>query len=202
MPVNATFTLEGTPSTGPIWRYHLESAGHRFCSGRSFSTGTVAFDTAGNFVAPAATRLRHRPDRHGGGHPVDRDARPVLRRERPIDGRIQRHHGRPGRVSAGHAEQLRGGQRRHVSGVFSNGLTRTLGQVALATFANDGGLVAESDNLLSAGPNSGPAAVSTPGTMGAGQFLRRGAGVVQRGPVTRVHWADYGEYRLPGRRAA
>ena len=59
-------------------------------------------------------------------------------------------------------------------GSFSNGLSRKLGQVALATFANDAGLLAEADNLYSAGPDSGPAAVVTPGTQGAGQ-IRGGA---------------------------
>ncbi len=61
-----------------------------------------------------------------------------------------------------------------VSGVFSNGLSRTLGQVALATFTNEEGLVAETENLFSAGPNSGTAQILAPETQGAGA-IRGGA---------------------------
>ncbi len=48
------------------------------------------------------------------------------------------------------------------------GLLKRLGQVALATFRNEAGLVAETDNLYSIGPNSGAAAITTPGTLAAG----------------------------------
>ncbi|MCG3180666.1 MAG: hypothetical protein BIFFINMI_03029 [Phycisphaerae bacterium] len=57
-----------------------------------------------------------------------------------------------------------------VVGTFTNGLTKTLGQLALATFANDSGLVAESDNLFSSGPNSGVPVVRAPLTGGVGKI--------------------------------
>jgi flagellar hook protein FlgE len=41
-------------------------------------------------------------------------------------------------------------------------------------FTNEGGLVAETDNLFSAGPNSGSAQVVAPATLGAGT-VRGGA---------------------------
>ncbi len=61
-----------------------------------------------------------------------------------------------------------------ISGIFSNGQSRTLGQVVLATFANEAGLVAERDNLFSVAPNSGTPTVLAPGTLGAGT-IRSGA---------------------------
>jgi flagellar hook protein FlgE len=61
-----------------------------------------------------------------------------------------------------------------IAGMFSHGLSRTLGQVALATFTNENGLVAETDHLFSAGPNSGAARILAPGTRGAGA-IRGGA---------------------------
>ena len=57
-----------------------------------------------------------------------------------------------------------------IVGTFTNGLTKTLGQLALATFANDSGLVAEGDNLFTAGPNSGVAVIRAPLTSGAGKI--------------------------------
>ncbi|MCC6697698.1 MAG: flagellar hook protein FlgE [Candidatus Hydrogenedentes bacterium] len=56
-----------------------------------------------------------------------------------------------------------------LNGVFSNGLTQVLGQVALANFANTGGLVREGENLFRESPGSGIAQVGTPGTGGRGQ---------------------------------
>lgn len=58
-----------------------------------------------------------------------------------------------------------------VTGVFTNGQTQTLGQVAVATFGNDEGLVAELDNLFSIGPNSGAAMIGAAGQLGAGTIL-------------------------------
>lgn len=55
-----------------------------------------------------------------------------------------------------------------INGVFSNGLTIIIGQVALANFANVGGLMRTGDNLFRESPSSGPAQVGTAGTGGRG----------------------------------
>lgn len=57
-----------------------------------------------------------------------------------------------------------------VTGIYSNGATKALGQIALATFANPGGLLKEGQNLLSPSPNSGQAVIGTPVTGGRGQI--------------------------------
>jgi flagellar hook protein FlgE len=57
-----------------------------------------------------------------------------------------------------------------INGVFSNGLSRPLGQVALATFINSAGLVARTNNLYYVGSNSGQPLISAPMTMGAGRI--------------------------------
>ncbi|HUO10176.1 MAG TPA: flagellar hook-basal body complex protein [Phycisphaerae bacterium] len=57
-----------------------------------------------------------------------------------------------------------------ITGAFSNGLNRTVGQVALATFQNNEGLVDEGGNTYIAGPNSGNAIVTTPGSLSAGKI--------------------------------
>jgi len=58
-----------------------------------------------------------------------------------------------------------------ITGTFSNGLTRTLGQIALATFANPEGLVAEANNRYTTGPNSGVPVITTPQNLGAGKIV-------------------------------
>ncbi|MEW5959461.1 MAG: flagellar hook protein FlgE [Chloroflexota bacterium] len=57
-----------------------------------------------------------------------------------------------------------------VVGVFSNGLNRTLGQLALATFINPGGLLKEGQNLFSTSANSGTAQIGLPAVDGRGQI--------------------------------
>lgn len=58
-----------------------------------------------------------------------------------------------------------------ISGSFSNGLTRTLGQVALATFTNPEGLVDAGSNIFNSGPNSGLAVAVAPQTLGGGRII-------------------------------
>ena len=55
-----------------------------------------------------------------------------------------------------------------INGVFSNGLTEVLGQVAVAIFNNPGGLIREGSNVFSVSPNSGIARAGLAGTGGRG----------------------------------
>jgi flagellar hook protein FlgE len=58
-----------------------------------------------------------------------------------------------------------------ISGSFTNGLTRTLGQVALAKFANPEGLVDLGNGNYRVGPNSGDAIVTSALNFGTGRIL-------------------------------
>jgi flagellar hook protein FlgE len=58
-----------------------------------------------------------------------------------------------------------------ITGVFSNGATRTLGQVVLARFSNAAGLEQQGENLFAEGVNSGEAVIGTPGTQGIGEII-------------------------------
>jgi flagellar hook protein FlgE len=61
-----------------------------------------------------------------------------------------------------------------VNGVFDNGATRTLGQVMLARFANEEGLVANGSGTFTDGVSAGPADLAKPNSFGAGS-LQSGA---------------------------
>lgn len=63
-----------------------------------------------------------------------------------------------------------------IQGQFSNGTQRTLGQVLMARFANDGGLRQVGNGLYAASVNSGDAFVSSPGEDGIGTLT---AGAVE-----------------------
>ena len=67
-----------------------------------------------------------------------------------------------------------------ITGVFSNGTTRALAQVALATFANQGGLEKAGDNTFRMSNNSGLANIGESGVAGKGQIR---AGVLEMSNV-------------------
>jgi flagellar hook protein FlgE len=63
-----------------------------------------------------------------------------------------------------------------ISGIFSNGTTRPLGQMAMAMFTNAGGLQRAGSNNFEETANSGTPIIGTPGTGGRGAV---GAGVLE-----------------------
>ncbi|MBQ2530511.1 MAG: flagellar hook protein FlgE [Treponema sp.] len=57
------------------------------------------------------------------------------------------------------------------TGVYSNGSTRTIGQIAMASFTNQGGLEKKGDNTYAESINSGMANIGEARTAGKGSFL-------------------------------
>lgn len=172
VPVRAIFTLESLGAAGPVWRYHLESNGADGLP-QALGTGTVLFDPNGKFLSAEGNEVTL--DRTGSGaasplsitldfsqvNGLSTNASDVILADQ--DG-----------YPAGTLVDFGVGADGVIVGTFSNGTTRNLGQIALATFSNSAGLVAEAENLFSAGPNSGQPAVKAPGTLGAGA-VRGGA---------------------------
>ena len=58
-----------------------------------------------------------------------------------------------------------------ITGIFSNGSARTLGQVAMATFPNQGGLEKAGDNTFRMSNNSGLANIGPSGVAGKGKIV-------------------------------
>ena len=71
----------------------------------------------------------------------------------------------------GYLENFRIDQSGTITGIFSNGTTRTLGQVALASFANQGGLEKAGDNTFRVTNNSGLANIGPSGIAGKGRLM-------------------------------
>lgn len=67
-----------------------------------------------------------------------------------------------------------------INGIFSNGLTQVLGQVAVAKFANEGGLERVGDNAFIETPGSGSPQIGSPNTGGRGSVS---GGVLERSNV-------------------
>ena len=166
---NLTFALEDLTPAGPVWRFYVESADDGDGS-RVVGTGLVSFDTLGNFRGASGNQVQISRAGTGAGTPLDFT----------LD--FSGVHG----LSTAASEIVMADQDGFppgtltnftidsdgvINGTFSNGLTRTLGQVAVAVFSNPEGLLAESDNLYRAGPNSGNPTITPPGLFGAGRIM-------------------------------
>ena len=71
-------------------------------------------------------------------------------------------------ASAGTLTSFTVGEGGDITGVYSNGYKQTLGQMALASFSNPGGLTKAGGNLFSSSANSGTPQIGTPNTSGRG----------------------------------
>ncbi|MFN0137740.1 MAG: flagellar hook protein FlgE [Phycisphaerae bacterium] len=167
--VNATFALDSTPTTGPVWRYYLDTT-RPDGSLQNLGTGTVTFDNNGNYVSVAGNQFSI--DRSGTGATSPLGFTLDLSQVDGLSTQLSAvvmsdQDGFP----PGTLNNFSIGADGTINGSFTNGLTRVLGQLAIAVFPNDEGMVAEADNLYSAGPNSGAALITPPGTFGAGTII-------------------------------
>ncbi|MEZ6163499.1 MAG: flagellar hook-basal body complex protein [Phycisphaerales bacterium] len=171
---NVTMVLDSTPDTGPIWRYFIDSeddAGN----GIALTTGTLQFDNNGQ-PDPDNSEISITIDRSNTG------ADPLL----SWTLQLQSDKGNTTSLAAspssiigltidglppGTLESFAAGEDGVIFGRFSNGAVKTMGQVVLANFTNPAGLVDEGGNLFSTGPNSGPASIAPPGTLGIGTIV-------------------------------
>ncbi len=63
------------------------------------------------------------------------------------------------------------GEDGRITGVFTNGISRDLGQIELARFSNNAGLEQRGENLYAAGVNSGLPIIGNPGEQGIGRII-------------------------------
>ena len=71
----------------------------------------------------------------------------------------------------GYLETFKIDQSGMITGVYSNGANRILGQIALATFTNPGGLEKEGENTYVTSNNSGDPNIGTSGVAGNGKVI-------------------------------
>jgi len=71
----------------------------------------------------------------------------------------------------GYLENFKIDQSGVITGVYTNGSTRTIGQIAMASFTNQGGLEKKGDNTYAESINSGMANIGESGIAGKGSML-------------------------------
>ncbi len=171
LTVDLTMVMEQKTATGTTWRYYATAADDtdtEFVIG----TGLVNFDTDGQFVDSPQNGIVIDRQNSGAVSPLgislDFSRMNSLALD-PSAGSTIFMSFQDG-FSTGTLIDYSVGQDGTITGTFTNGLNQVLGQVALATFANNAGLLARSDNVYFVGPNSGEARISAPLTLGAGKI--------------------------------
>lgn len=172
LTVDVTAVLESKSTAGNTWRFFARS-GDDTDTALALGNGTLTFGSDGQLLSSTGTTISL--DRAGTGA-----ATPVA---------VNLDFGSMTSLTSRNSELLMTvqdgsaigtlgafniGADGTITGSFSNGLTRTLGQVAMAVFSNPTGLVDEGGNQFTTGANSGAAVITAPLALGAGQ-IRSGA---------------------------
>ena len=171
--VDISMVLEGKSNTGTTWRYYAESPDDTL-GGPSIGTGTIEFDNFGKIIGPESVAVVLDRDGTGAASPLTFDIRfnsdgdqvtSLTDSESSLVSTFQDG------VPIGTLDSYAVGGDGVITGTFSNGLIRTLGQVALASFTVPEGLVELEQNLFRPGPNSGPAIITEPQQLGTGRIV-------------------------------
>lgn len=170
LEVNLTMTLEAKTDTGTTWRYFVDSADDLDGS-PAITTGTVSFDNFGRLITTNPIQVQLVRGNTGAVTPMAfsidlATAGDQLTSLADNDSELAAVF-RDGRES-GSLENFAIGRDGTVVGSFSNGLFRSLGRIALATFTNPAGMDDLGSNLFRPSANSGEAVVVTPTTFGSG----------------------------------
>lgn len=173
LTIDLTFVLQSTtPGEGSTWEFIAESSDNAAID-RVIGLGTVKFDANGNYVSASNQSFSLTRD-NGAVSPLTiamvfddgTDAISALTDSQSTLAAIFQD-GSP----IGVLTSFSIGQTGVIEGSFSNGLTRSIGQIALAKFANPGGLVDVGNSQYRTGPNSGAALITEPLAFGTGRLV-------------------------------
>jgi flagellar hook protein FlgE len=177
IPLNVRLTavLEGRDDTSITYRWYADSADNDPVSGVQVAVGTglITFDGEGRFISATEETVsidrRNVPSVSPLEFDLDFSQISGLAAENSNLAVSRQDGSAPGVLIS-----FIVGDDGLVRGVFSNGVTRDLGQIRLARFANAAGLEQKGENLFAAGINSGLPVTGNPGELGIGT-LRAGA---------------------------
>jgi flagellar hook protein FlgE len=167
--VNMTMVLEDKTNSGTTWRFYAESQDDTDANKVLGTSGTVSFDNDGRMISASNDLLQIDRADTGAATPIN-----VRLDFSNVTGltteRSTLTFGLQDGFAAGTLSSFNVGEDGIVNGTFSNGLTRSLGQVALATFINPEGLETKANNLYGIGANSGQPMIAPPMTLGTGRI--------------------------------
>jgi flagellar hook protein FlgE len=182
LDVSVTMVFDSaSTSNGTTWRYYVESDDNNnlINPDLNVSSGTVQFDSDGKLLTAVPVSVTLERDGVGSTDPMTFDLHfdgqgggvtalsdpDILQGVSELTSRFQ--DGFP----LGTLSNFSIAEDGRITGGFTNGRTRVIGQIAIATFTNPAGLIDSGNNLFSAGPNSGTAIQATPGQFGTGRVI-------------------------------
>ena len=168
--VRVTAVLQSTSSSGTTYRWFADSPDNQPVNGSTsiaVGTGLITFDGQGNFVSATNDTVSIYRSQTAASSPLSFKLNfsqiSGLSASSSTLSVSNQDGSAPGTLSS---YQI--GTDGTISGVYSNGVTRDLGQIQLARFANDAGLEQEGGSLYAQGVNSGLPQIENPGQQGAG----------------------------------
>ncbi|MGW8257898.1 MAG: flagellar hook-basal body complex protein, partial [Thermoguttaceae bacterium] len=176
--VRLTAVLESRDNSYTTYRWFADSPDNLLSSGDpdiAVGTGLIKFDGDGKFVTATNPTVSIYREGYPSSSPLQFDFNFDNMSGLAEDSStiaISRQDG----SSAGVLNDFIIGEDGLVTGVFSNGINRDLGQVLLARFSNPAGLEQKGENMFIPGMNSGLPVVGTPGQQGLGSLV---AGAVE-----------------------
>lgn len=178
LTVNVTAVLESKTNTGTTWRFYATSADDSdnkpFADGMNspgtvLGNGTLSFDNNGKLLSSTGTSINITREGTGATSPltVKMDFNEMTALTSQSSEMVMTE--QDGSAS-GTLNSYSIGTDGKITGSYSNGQTRTLGQIALASFNNPNGLIDEGGGLYEVGADSGVAVVTAPEELGAGSI--------------------------------
>lgn len=179
IPLNlrVTAVLESVSDSATVYRWYADASQNSPTSGAEISVGTglVTFDGKGSFVNATNDRVTVQRRNIPSSDPLE-----FALDFSKVSGLAQANSSlaaaRQDGSSAGTLSSFIIGEDGTIRGVFSSGVTRDLGQLRLARFANPTGLEQKGQNTFSQGVNSGLPVQGNPGDDGTGKII---AGAVE-----------------------
>jgi len=172
--VDLTTTLVSKTNTGTTWKFYATSGDNQDPSnpgGTLVGTGTLTYNTAGALTNVTGNDLDiHRSAT--GATPtmavsLDFSGTSALAQDASHTGSEVEMSSQDG-IQIGVLTSFSVGNDGTITGSFDNGQTKSLGQVALATFNNNNGLNDLGGNMYAAAANSGTPKIAAPSTLGSG----------------------------------
>lgn len=173
--LNLTMTMVARGTTavpgGSRWRYDINSPDNAGGDPR-ITNGTIDFDVNGNLLPGTSPSITLNRGPAGAEVPLTftLDFSSAKAAANPSGANPLTMQSADG-SSLGTLSSFSIGNDGIITGVFDNGLTRTLGQVPLAAFSNPEGLVEVGQSLFTNGPNAGTPVTVIPGQSGTGEVL-------------------------------
>jgi flagellar hook protein FlgE len=177
LPLRLTMVLENRDSAETTYRWFADCSENSFGTSSTIAvgTGTVTFDTSGNFKRAYQDTVNIHRDGYPAVNPLsfNLDFSQISGLSSATNSlAVTRQDG----SASGTLTSFIVGEDGVIRGIFSNGISRTLGQIRLSRFINPNGLEQRGQNLYSAGVNSGLPIEGNPGVQGIGTII---AGAVE-----------------------